>query len=454
MTIGEKIRAARLAERLTQEQLAGDDLSKSYISEVERGRRRPRRITLKVLAQRLHRPLSYFLDGAAESEEAEVYLGLGLAQLHCGSTELAVETLNKALDLALQGRSESLPAKVELALALTDQRRGYVRQAQRRLERCLQVFARTGDVDAAMTGQHCLGRIKLEGGDPASAVWAFQAGLQHAPGLTRDPLLRAQLYLGIGAACRSLGKGQEAREALGLALGAAHPFQDHGRVASWHLEFAAAAASDGQMERVAEHTGKAQAVCEVFAHKRTLAEIHENLGALEAEEENWEAAERHYRWSTVMHGAAADLRGVALALSGLAEVLLRRASPEAARAACEGALGLLDEETDHRERAHVLRVLGTIHRIAGRGEEARAALMESLDLSRRLGHRADVHLARQELAVLALDRGDLAEARAHLQTLQQPSERAGWSLGLGPRPGALPELCQPAAHEPHDRAQR
>ncbi len=418
MTIGEKIRAARLAERLTQEQLAGNDLSKSYVSEVERGRRTPRRITLKVLAQRLHRPLSYFLDGAVEDREAEVYLALGLAQLHGGSVERAVSSLDRALDLALQGGSETLPARVELVLALADQRRGYLQQAQRRLDRCLRTLVRAGDADSVATGQYCLGRIKLESGDPASAAWAFQVGLQHSECLTQAPMLRSQLYLEIGIAHRRLENTQAAREAFGLALEAAHPFLDHYRLASWHLDLAAATASDGRLEQASEHASKAEAVCEAFAYKRTLAEIHEHLGRLEGEEGNWEAAERHHRWSVTLHGAAANLPGVAQALSGLAEVLLRCASPEAARAACEGALGLLNGETDHNERAHILRVLGTMYRVAGRGEQARTALLESLALSGQLGHKGDVRLVHQELAVLALELGDIEEARIHLQTLQ------------------------------------
>jgi tetratricopeptide (TPR) repeat protein len=419
VTIGEKIRAARLAGRLTQEQLAGDDLSKSYISEVERGRRIPRRVTLKVLAQRLHKPLSHFLDGAAEDRDAEVYLGLGLAQLRGGLAERAVSSLHKALDLALQGRSETLPAKIELALALADQRRGYVQQAQRRLDRCLQIFARTGDADSAATGQYCLGRIKLESGDPASAVWAFQAALRHSDCLTQAPLLRSQLHLAMGLAHQRLGDMQAAREAFDLALDAVQPFQDHYHLASWHLELADAAAGEGRFEQASEHVGKAEAIGEAFASKRTLAEVHDGLGRLEGEKGNWEAAEFHYRWSVALHGAAADLPAAAQALSGLAEVLLQRAAPEGARAACEGALGLLNGEMDHHERAHILRVLGTMHRIAGRFEQARTALLESLDLSGRLGQKANAHLAHQELAVLALERGDVEEARLHLQNLQQ-----------------------------------
>ena len=70
MTLGEKIRKARLERRLTQEQLAGSEFTKSYISELERGRRHPRLSTLKMLARRLDLPISYFREGIPEDREA------------------------------------------------------------------------------------------------------------------------------------------------------------------------------------------------------------------------------------------------------------------------------------------------------------------------------------------------------------------------------------------------
>jgi ATP/maltotriose-dependent transcriptional regulator MalT len=74
--------------------------------------------------------------------------------------------------------------------------------------------------------------------------------------------------------------------------------------------------------------------------------------------------------------------GVAHALSDLAEVLLQRASPDAARAVCEGALALLAGEADRDERAHILRVLGTMHRIAGRTDRAPLLMVFPIQLAR------------------------------------------------------------------------
>src|SRR5690242_21726792 len=60
-TIGTRVRTARLAAHKTQQQLAGETYSKSYLSAVERGKMIPSIQALGFLAQRLGLPVSYFL---------------------------------------------------------------------------------------------------------------------------------------------------------------------------------------------------------------------------------------------------------------------------------------------------------------------------------------------------------------------------------------------------------
>jgi transcriptional regulator with XRE-family HTH domain len=59
--IGERVRTARFAAHMTQQELAGATYSKSYISAVERGKMTPSFQALSLLAARLGRPISYFL---------------------------------------------------------------------------------------------------------------------------------------------------------------------------------------------------------------------------------------------------------------------------------------------------------------------------------------------------------------------------------------------------------
>ena len=60
-TLGERVRSARRAAGLSQAQLAGDELTKGFISQVEAGLVRPSIRSLQVIAGRLGRSLDYFV---------------------------------------------------------------------------------------------------------------------------------------------------------------------------------------------------------------------------------------------------------------------------------------------------------------------------------------------------------------------------------------------------------
>jgi hypothetical protein len=57
-------------------------------------------------------------------------------------------------------------------------------------------------------------------------------------------------------------------------------------------------------------------------------------------------------------------------------------------------------------------------RVAGRREDAKAVLAQSLVLLGEGTRTQDVRLVRQELVVLALEAGDIEEARRHVKVLQ------------------------------------
>lgn len=62
MTIGEKIRLARLEQGLSQRQLCGDRITRNMLSLIENGSARPSMDTLTYFAAQLGKPVSYFLD--------------------------------------------------------------------------------------------------------------------------------------------------------------------------------------------------------------------------------------------------------------------------------------------------------------------------------------------------------------------------------------------------------
>lgn len=79
--LGQKIKQARQDAGLTQAQLAGAVLSRSLISELERNTRNPSADTIRLLAERLNKPLEYFIPDVTKLYDDEATLLIN--QAHC-----------------------------------------------------------------------------------------------------------------------------------------------------------------------------------------------------------------------------------------------------------------------------------------------------------------------------------------------------------------------------------
>lgn len=62
MDLGQKLKQARLAAGLSQRQLCGDTVTRNMLSLIENGLAQPSMDTLRQFAQRLEKPVSYFLE--------------------------------------------------------------------------------------------------------------------------------------------------------------------------------------------------------------------------------------------------------------------------------------------------------------------------------------------------------------------------------------------------------
>ena len=62
MELGEKLRQARLEAGLSQRQLCGEEITRNMLSQIENGSAKPSMDTLRYFAQRLGKPVSWFLE--------------------------------------------------------------------------------------------------------------------------------------------------------------------------------------------------------------------------------------------------------------------------------------------------------------------------------------------------------------------------------------------------------
>ncbi len=95
MSLGKKLRQARLEAGLSQRALCGDAITRNMLSQIENGSAQPSMATLQYLAGQLQKPISYFLG--EEARTAPSPLADGIACLEKARQLLA---LDKATDAA------------------------------------------------------------------------------------------------------------------------------------------------------------------------------------------------------------------------------------------------------------------------------------------------------------------------------------------------------------------
>jgi transcriptional regulator with XRE-family HTH domain len=75
MTLGKKVKEARLSLKMTQKKLAGEFITRNMLSQIENDVARPSIRTMEYLAKRLGKPVGYFVDDINEENEFVVTIG-------------------------------------------------------------------------------------------------------------------------------------------------------------------------------------------------------------------------------------------------------------------------------------------------------------------------------------------------------------------------------------------
>lgn len=130
MELGEKLRLARLEAGLSQRQLCGDIITRNMLSLIEHGSAKPSMDTLKLLAARLGKPVSFFLEEDAVVSPNSQVMETARRQFDAGDFARAARAMEDYRDGdAVYDREAALLKKLlylELAeTAVRERRRPY-----------------------------------------------------------------------------------------------------------------------------------------------------------------------------------------------------------------------------------------------------------------------------------------------------------------------------------------
>lgn len=242
--VGAKIRDLRKKLALTQEQLAGQELTKSYVSQVELGRIHPSTKALEIMATRLGKPLGYFLENGDDMRTIEVLLKAAQALWNSGRLDEGMLGLKEALTLAERTGREDILARIKATMGRLEMAQGNLPSALDFLEESLSLINPHEYPAQAVEIANTLGVAAARSGSFHKAMNSFQQALEYSQELTPDESdIRAEAAQHYGDFCYSQKQWISALELYSDAI--EHPGNDistcrraelYSRVASTHWQ--------------------------------------------------------------------------------------------------------------------------------------------------------------------------------------------------------------------------
>lgn len=427
-SLGERIRARRKELRLTQSQLGGTELTKGFISLIEKDRAKPSIETLILLARRLQRPIGYFLEESTPlgRRALQTLLSLGWALLKQGEHTQAAETFTETRAIAEQQDDKN--AETEACCGLGSALAG-LRQfdlARQTVERARELAAEIQEPRHLARIDYVLGLIAHGQRDLAGAREHFlDAHRRVQAGDEPDMSLAGALLLGLGNTYQDAGEHEEAARWYREALALLEPTQDLRRIGLVHAQLGVAQRDAGRPDAALAHFARAEHIFELLEDIRLLAQARTSMGIMLLERGDVREAIEQLRSSLQIKQQLGDDPGRARSLTELARALVATGSLAEAEEALAEAERLTRRLKDTAEAARITLVRARLTRAQGRAADAVRHYRQAIASFESLDMRTDLAAAANELGEFLIEQKRPSDAAPYLaralRELRQPN---------------------------------
>ncbi|MFN8518022.1 MAG: helix-turn-helix transcriptional regulator [Chloroflexota bacterium] len=426
--IGTRIRVARLAAGLTQQQLAEGRYTKAYISALEQGHAKPSMAALDFIADRLGLPPSTFLGRDDRWDRLEADLLLASGDWHEASLAFR-SLLGPARD---RGARAELLAGLAEALCRLEQGRealGVAAEAQA-------LFRDLGrDADAATAG-YWVAYARFQTGDATGAHVLLREILDD-PALASSADLRIRVLIALGAVAADQGEHAAAAAWLDHARALAGDLDDRRR-ASLLSMIATSRAAAGDVDGAVRAGVESLALYRSVEARHEAAVIENNLAMAWLQAGDLARARGYAADARRRHEVEGDRSSLAHVADTEACIELAAGSAAQALELAREAEALAGDSGNGRALANALVTGARCHEALGRPEEAIEAYGRAIELLRADGGRPALRGALAGLADLLAGMGRHREAfeltREALRTGRADVSRAA-DLPMGERHG-------------------
>lgn len=403
MALGSKIRDARKALNMTQRDLAGERFSAAFISQIERDIITPSLASLKIIADRLGRPVSFFLESDLRDRQNEVDLLTNLGKVFTARGDLAqaAENLQRARSVAAEIRDDLRQAQAIKHMAVVEFYSGAYDAALEHFQEALALFQGEGHLEEVAACDFSLGSVWHFKNDYAQAIEHYLAALDLINKLgLRDTPFKIKILGNLGNAFCRAGDYEQGilyhEEALRLSA----DVNDFLQMGHNYMSLSLVYRDDGQLERALDCSQKGMEIFESLENFRFIATLHVNIGIIHADKDQWEVAAQHFREAIRISQRVNSPRNQAYALTELAKYYRHKKDAARALDCCRQSLELISPEGDDLEAARIHQVMGLI----ARDSNDLAAAVKECELAASLIEKTN---SMQELANIMHDLGDL-----------------------------------------------
>lgn len=395
--IGKKIRKLRLQLGLSQTQLAGKEMTRSYISLIEKGKATPSEKTLAIIAQRLGKPVEYFLND--ESEEEDDNYDISIALLDVSQKKLKEKNWKSAIKIAnriLSMTQDSLllyEAYCVIAEAKTQM--GNNEQALKDYERALELILPTKNHKKIVQLYMKIGKITFYMEEFDRAKEAYQNAVKYSSGLKSMQEQRTDALMLLGTCLLRLGNINQAIDTYYEALKECEYLNDNVRYGKISMGLGKAYYLNQQIDNAIKWTRTALNLFKPGTEYYILL-LH-NLAVMECNQGFFNHAYEKFQQCLKWYRENNRLDKQALLLENIAEYWIKRRDYEKAKKMCKDGLKILDKKSNLDLSARFYRLLGIIHQQTGDKDQAYYFYRMSYDLLMRLRASREAEISKKLL---------------------------------------------------------
>jgi tetratricopeptide (TPR) repeat protein len=411
--LGERVRTARRERGFSQAQLAGEELTKGFISQVESGLVRPSVRSLQIIATRLGKSLDYFLGDAPLATEKRL-------AFHRLAAEAAAERRDwKVVRTEVNAGLDCDPSKRERAsllrlLVQVDIAAGLREPAFDRITEGLSLIDPATDAAEVARLQHLRGVAYLQLNQYLPAAEALeQARDTMERHEVNDPRQRARVLVTLGTVYRRLGRTAKAMQTYSSALELAAASEELRTSAQGYMGVAVSLYDSGELDAAIHNYRRALDLFERIEDRSFELSVLHSLASIEFERgaiaEARELADR----SLALARMSGDAKVEAIAQVVLARIALAGGDAEGAMERAKVAEKAL--ASDHVQLADAFRVIGAAHDALKAYPASDRAYKKSIELLSEIDDRPDRSQYAAEYAQKLRARGDVDAAFHYLE---------------------------------------